>query len=99
MVAMDAFPNDLVAGLGVIAKGHKGTPEDFYVFVNANDPTAADVEQIEAVMGRFGALTSPSYDDLAAPPPPHFVASGEVETILIAMNATYPGRIRQGPLT
>ena len=89
MLAFDAFPLDLVVGMGVAAKGYEGDSELFYVFVNADDPEPAEVEQIEAVLGRFGSPTGLSFEDLMAAPQPHFVASGVTDQILMALSAQF----------
>jgi hypothetical protein len=96
VTAVDAFPTDLIVGLGVIIKGFEGDPEQFYVFVNADDPTAEQVAQIASTLAGFGQATSLTYADLMyKDPQPHLVASGPVESILLGLSATYPGRIRE----
>ena len=96
--AMDPFPEMLVAGLGVLLKGFVGDPELIYVFVNANDPSAEDARQIEAVMARFGTVTTLSYKDLMESDPlPHFLASGVVGDVMAAIQSHFPDQVRERP--
>lgn len=94
VIAMDAFRENLVAGLGVIAKGYEGDPELLYVFVNANDPTDDEVVQIEAVMSSYGEKTALTYDELMVRDPrPHLVVSGPISSIVSALRTSYPGQV------
>lgn len=96
VIAMDGFPESLVGGLGVIVKGYEGDPEVFYVFVNANDPTDEQAAQIEGVMAQFGESTALTLHDLTeSDPRPHLVASGPADNVLFALQASYPGLIRE----
>lgn len=98
VAALDPFPNSLVGGLGVALKGFVGNPELIYVFVNANDPSADEASQIEAVMARFGVVTGLTFHDLIeSDPQPHFIASGPVGDILAALRAYFPGQVSEKP--
>jgi hypothetical protein len=82
--------------LGVVAKGYVGDPELYYVFINANNPSADEEGQIEAVASRFGSVTDLTLDDLMyTDPRPHLIAAGPAENILMALRTQFLGQIAE----
>jgi len=84
---LDRESKDLLVGMGLMLLIRGDDSEDWYLFGNLDNPSAADTSRVIAILSQDGSLSNYSFDQVLNHPRRMFAGTGTFNDVLFSLEA------------